>query len=206
MAKLSRFLWITSVLLTELSVFPIAIRSFIAYYTSNRSTESFQLLFLAFIPWNWKTPSGYFAVVCAQSMWIHCGIFLKFCTLPLFAGFCRLFCAFALDIEQSLNDINMQFQNYEQQSGNSEIISALANVMQFHAIAKGLVSIWFWMDDQKIWITINFSRFAARFSDTYSIFLTVTFAIFSTLLCCALLGLNMVNSFAFKLHFETAKL
>lgn len=139
MAKLARFLWITAVLFTEFSIFPIAIQSFIAYYNSNRSADSFQLLFLAVIPWDWKTPIGYFAVVCAQSMWIHCGIFLKICSLPLFAGFCGLFQAFALDIEQSLKEINRKFLNDEQRSGNGEIIKALENIVQFHATAKGFV-------------------------------------------------------------------
>lgn len=97
------------------------------------------MIFFRF-PWNWETPQGYLTAVCIQALWIHCGIFITICTLPLFAGFCGLFQAFTLDIKKTLQDFNNKFQNHEQIFGQKyrvEIIETLTEVMQFHAIAKG---------------------------------------------------------------------
>lgn len=96
------------------------------------------------IPWYWKTPSGYFACVCVQYVWIHCGIFSVICTLPLIAGFCSLFGAFILDINKTLTDFNGQITSVRDQlTANKRIklYRKLTEIASFHSNAKELV--WF---------------------------------------------------------------
>lgn len=90
------------------------------------------------VPWNWRTPLGYLGSVCAQYIWIHSGIFSVICIMPLIAGFCSIFQAFAVDIretlselDQSATDINKQF-NYSRQF---EIYTKLTQTAGFHSEA-----------------------------------------------------------------------
>lgn len=54
------------------------------------------------VPWNWKTPWGYFACVCTHYILVHGGILSIFCIMPLIVGFCTIFKAFTTDIIQTL--------------------------------------------------------------------------------------------------------
>lgn len=96
------------------------------------------------IPWNWKTPTGYLMVVVVQSFCIHCGIFSIIGSLPLFAGFCMLFRAFALDICKNLTDLNMFLDNDNLTPCEQaiEIHKNLAKIIRFHSEAKGWALEW----------------------------------------------------------------
>lgn len=81
-------------------------------------------------PWHWKTPIGYLAVTCVAYIWIHCGIFQMFCTLPLFAGFCSMFEAFTLDFKKILYDLNNEITDPDQN------FNAAQHLVIFHRLTE----------------------------------------------------------------------
>lgn len=140
-----------------------------------RQTKCVELSFR--IPWHWKTPLGYSALVFIQYIWIHCGIFLVICTLPLFVCFCSLFEAFTLDINYSVEELDKSIADTHQQ------IFTIENQIKFKKNLTEIIS----FHSKAIEVT-------NRFSETYGFLIVSTFAVSSILFCSSLLGMNAVNS------------
>lgn len=96
------------------------------------------------VPWNSKTPSGYLMIVCVQYIWAHCGIFSVISKLPLFAGFCSLFEAFVLDINESLEELNSNIVKCRRENivrNYSKLYQKLTDIASFHSDVKWLNSL-----------------------------------------------------------------
>ncbi|XP_055302500.1 odorant receptor 43a-like [Sitodiplosis mosellana] len=161
--------------LTTIAIFAASMKfvtSFVKYYVSNLSEESFELIFSSEIPWNWKEPIGYLVAGCVQFTWFYGGIYIVICTMLCFVGFCTLFEAFTLDIGRNLLDLNdniVEAHGHFKSERRIELYQQFSKIIQFHSIARDFVD---------------------RFSTAYSLILLIFFGLATTCICASLLSLN----------------
>lgn len=162
-SELSNSLLNSAFVFAQMFLFPQAAASFYMYYFTDLGEDAFELIFPSVyvncvqsqilyhfdhdainlvyslrIPWNWKTLTGYLGSVIVQYIWVHCGVFLVICTLPLFIGFCSLFEAFTQDISKTMKDIDDSITNSRQKFSNQDHIQFkrnLTDVISFHSKA-----------------------------------------------------------------------
>lgn len=79
------------------------------------------------------------AAVCVQCIWMQLSGFLLIIFLLFIAGFCVFLEAFAMDIYESLVNMNISVNNAESPLGYSQLIKRFADTVSFHANAKELV-------------------------------------------------------------------
>lgn len=90
-------------------------------------------------PWNWKTPSGYLAVVCMQYIWLHLLSFFVIVSLAFFTGLSTLFEALALDVKKSFANLNKSIvdtQGNFTDEQRLEFYEKLNEIIRFHSLTK----------------------------------------------------------------------
>lgn len=93
------------------------------------------------LPLNWRTPKGYMISFSIQLFWMVGGAVVVFFIILVYSGICKVFGAFSLDINKSLNDLNdiaIDAQHNKTNHNRIEIVKRFHAIVAFHSQTKQL--------------------------------------------------------------------
>ncbi|XP_055296830.1 odorant receptor 22c-like [Sitodiplosis mosellana] len=146
------------------------------YISSGYSSESFQQIYPAKYPFNWKTPFGYMVCAFIQTITVHAAGQIFVSVLILVVGFCIFVRAFISDIQDNLLQLNEDFETEIDRLNlctkeRVELKEKLIGIIEFHS--------------ESIWFTNHFS-------DTNSSLILVFFLFTTISICNLFLQINML--------------
>lgn len=138
---------------------------------------------------------GYILAICIQSLFLVGGAAVVLVIVMAFSGFCDIFGAFCMDINQHLIELNEIVLNSHQKltaAYRIRFATKFYGIIEFHSTVKQLSSTNVSYLRIKNLFFFSKSRFVDRFSATYSLILTTFFGISTPNICTALINLNTV--------------
>lgn len=91
------------------------------------------------VPFDWKTPEGYFVISCIQIGGLYVGTAIWAIGLCFFASFCKISTAFADDIKESLYDLGSKIKSLQKRKKimtKCMLKRKLCDIMQFQTESK----------------------------------------------------------------------
>ncbi|XP_055309036.1 uncharacterized protein LOC129572943 [Sitodiplosis mosellana] len=112
--------------------------SFIQYIRSDYSNDSFHLIYPYVVPFNWRSPFGYMAIVPFQLIGILSCSEVCVIVLCLFTGLCLVMTTFVSDIEANLDIMNEYLLKANELNSTQqiELNNRLYTIIKFHSDAK----------------------------------------------------------------------
>ncbi|XP_031633867.1 uncharacterized protein LOC116347429 [Contarinia nasturtii] len=125
---------------------PIVLLSFYRHFSLGNNENSFQLIYPAFIPCDWRHSTGYLNIVGIQVLTLYFTTQIMLCVPLLCYIFCKFFVGFAQDIEECLIDFNKSFNKERDEDGIVRLTRSkfriledeLGKILSFHLEARQL--------------------------------------------------------------------
>lgn len=102
------------------------------------------------LPYDWRTPIGYFITFLTMCVRFYCNSCIHFSTCMLFFGLCKFFIAFTCDFNEYLQQMNEQLSSY------TEFKSRLSINTQLKLRRLFVDAIKFHMDIQQLRVVTKF--------------------------------------------------